>query len=72
MYIVDGIAYAGELEPMLQVVGVRPLNDFRLWVRFNNDEVKIFDFKLLLHWPTGIPLTAYILITAFPRGMMVK
>ncbi len=56
MYIVNGIAYAGELEPMLQVVGVRPLNDFRLWVRFNNDEAKIFDFKPLLKTPAFAPL----------------
>lgn len=56
MYIVNGIAYAGEQEPVLRVTGVRPLNDFRLWVRFNNSEAKIFDFKPLLKAPAFAPL----------------
>ncbi len=56
MYIVDGIAYAGEQSPALRVTGVRPLSDFRLWVRFNNSEAKIFDFKPLLDTPAFAPL----------------
>ena len=56
MYIVNGIAYAGEQAPILKVTGVRPLNDFRLWVRFNNSETKIFDFKPLLKTPAFSPL----------------
>lgn len=56
MYIVDGIAYAGEQSPALRVTGVRPLSDFRLWVRFNNSEAKIFDFKPLLNTPAFAPL----------------
>lgn len=51
MYIVNGIAYAGEKTIILHVIGVRALNDFCLWVRFNNNEVKIFDFKPLLKTP---------------------
>lgn len=51
MYIVNGIAYAGEQSPALRVVGVRPLENFCLWVRFNNDEARIFDFKPLLETP---------------------
>lgn len=56
MYIVNGIAYAGEQAPILRVVGVCPLSDFRLWVRFNNSEAKIFDFKPLLNTPAFAPL----------------
>lgn len=56
MYIVNGIAYAGEQSPALRVCGVRPLDDFRLWVRFNNSEAKIFDFKPLLKTPAFAPL----------------
>lgn len=41
----------------MRVSGVRPLDDFRLWVRFNNSEVKIFDFKPLLNAPAFAPLT---------------
>ena len=56
MYIKDGIAYAGEQTPAIKVAGVRPLADFRLWVRFNNGEAKIFDFKPLLDKPAFAPL----------------
>ena len=56
MYIVNGIAYAGEQTPTLRVTGVRPLSDFRLWIRFNNNEAQIFDFKPLLNTPAFAPL----------------
>lgn len=56
MYIIDGIAYAGEQEPVIKVSGVRPLDDFRLWLRFNTGEAKIFDFKPLLSAPGFAPL----------------
>jgi hypothetical protein len=51
MYVIDGIAYAGELEPLLKVVGVRPLDDYRLWLRFSNHEVRIYDIKPLFEYP---------------------
>ena len=35
MYIIDGIAYAGEKTKPIKVSGVRPLDDFKLWLRFN-------------------------------------
>lgn len=57
MYIKDGIAYAGEMTPILKVVGVRPLANHRLWLRFNNDEAKIFDFTQLLNAKCFEPLT---------------
>lgn len=44
MYIKNGIAYAGEQMLPLKVNGVRPLPDYKLWLRFSNGEVKIFDF----------------------------
>lgn len=56
MYIVNGIAYAGERKPELKVCGIRPMNDFLLWVRFNTGEVKVFDFKPLLQTPAFEPL----------------
>lgn len=56
MYIKNGIAYAGEPEVPLKVSGVRPMNDHRLWVRFNNGEAKIFDFTPLLDKPAFAPL----------------
>lgn len=56
MYIVNGIAYAGEKSPPLRVCGVRPLDNFRLWIRFNNGEKRIFDCKPLLSAPAFAPL----------------
>lgn len=56
MYIVDGIAYAGEKEPVIKVSGVRPMEDFKLWLRFSTGEAKVFDFKLLLEKPAFAPL----------------
>ncbi len=51
MYERNGIAYAGNPEPVLQVRGVRPLKDFKLWVRFSNEESGVFDCKPLLEKP---------------------
>lgn len=56
MYIIDGIAYAGEPEPVIKVSGVRPMEDYKLWLRFNTGEAKIFDFKPLLDTPAFAPL----------------
>lgn len=56
MYIMDGIAYAGEKAPEIKVSGVRPLEDYRLWVRFSTGEAKVFDFKPLLDTPAYSPL----------------
>jgi Protein of unknown function (DUF2442). len=51
MYIVNGVAHAGEATPVVKVNDARPLDDYRLWVRFNTGEAKIFDFKPLLAAP---------------------
>ena len=56
MYIVDGIAYAGEQAPALKVSGVRPMDGHKLWVRFSTGEAKIFDFEPLLEKPAFAPL----------------
>ena len=56
MYVIDGIAYAGEQSPALLVCGVRPLDGHMLWVRFNNGETRIFDFTPLLDTPAYAPL----------------
>lgn len=56
MYVVNGIAYAGEKTPMIKVSGVRPLPDHKLWLRFNTGEAKVFDFTPLLQEPGFAPL----------------
>lgn len=48
MYIKDGIAYAGEQKPALTISGVRPMQDYLLWVRFNTGEERVYDCKPLL------------------------
>lgn len=49
MDVLDGIVYAGNPTSTITVCEVRPLDDYRLWARFNTGEAKIFDFKPLLH-----------------------
>lgn len=56
MYERNGTAYAGELTQPLKVWGVRPLEDFNLWVRFSNEESGIFNCKPLLEKPCYAPL----------------
>ena len=56
MYIKNGIAYAGEQKPPLKISGVRPLEGHKLWLRFNNGEVRIFDFSKELDSPAFLPL----------------
>ena len=56
MYIIDGIAYAGEPKTPIKVVGIRPLSNYHLWLRFSNGESKVFDFKPLLDSPCYIRL----------------
>ena len=43
MYIIDGIAYAGEPRPAIKISGVRPLDGYRLWLRFNTGEIRTFE-----------------------------
>ena len=56
IYIIDDIAYAGEANPIIRVKSIRPLDDYKLQVRFSTDEIKIFDFKQLLDTPIFQPL----------------
>lgn len=58
MYIKDGIAYAGEQPHVIVVRGVRPMDDYKLWVRFSNGEAKVCDIKPLLYSPAFAPLKA--------------
>ena len=57
MYVMDGIAYAGEKAPEIKVSGVRPLEGHKLWLRFSSGEVRIFDCTSLLGSPAFAPLS---------------
>ncbi len=56
MYVKNGIAYAGEPRQPIKISGIRPLDGYKLWVRFTNGEAKIFDFDGLLDSPAFSPL----------------
>jgi len=56
MYIIDGIAYAGEQSSEIKVKSVRALPDYKLWIRFNDNSEKIFDFNSLLECSAYMPL----------------
>ena len=51
MYTVDGIAYAENKQELIEVIAIRALPDYVLWVRFTNGEIKEFDFKPYLDKP---------------------
>ncbi len=57
MYVLKDVANTGEPVFNVLVKIARPLDDFRLWILFSTDEVKIFDFKPLLTSPAFTPLT---------------
>lgn len=56
MYIINGIAYAGEQTQPLKISGVRPMENHMLWVRFSNGEARVIDCKPLLREPAFAPL----------------
>ena len=56
MYELDGIFYADKPKMLPKVCGVRPLNDYKLWVRFQTGETKIYDCKPLLKYQVFEPL----------------
>ena len=51
MFIQNGIVYASNPKPQIKVLSVRPLDNYRLWLRFTTGDVKVFDFKHLLDEP---------------------
>ena len=56
MYIIDGIAYAGERPTPVRAKSIQPIDDYKLYIKFSNGENRIFDFKPLLDMPCYKPL----------------
>ena len=56
MYVKNGVVYAGQPQQPIKVSGVRPLDGYKLWVRFSTGEAKIFDCSSLLDTPAFAPL----------------
>jgi len=48
MYIKDGICYAGELVPDIEVSSIKILDDGMLLVEFSTGETRLFDVTSLL------------------------
>lgn len=51
MYIINGIAYAGEPKESIRVKAVRPLDDLYLMITFSTGEKRIYDATPLLKYP---------------------
>lgn len=56
MYVVDGIAYAGELVEGIEVVSAFYAGNSILLVTFSTGEVRLFDATCLLGMPVFKPL----------------
>jgi K+ transporter len=56
MYIINGIAYASELAPGIEVVKVIALDDMMLLLTFNTGEKRLYDATALLEYPAFRPL----------------
>ena len=48
MYIKDGVCYAGELVPDIEVSSIKILDDGMLLVEFSTGETRLFDVTSLL------------------------
>ena len=51
MFIVDDIAYAGELSQGVRVEAVRVLDNMTMLVQFSTGETRLFDASVLLDLP---------------------
>ena len=56
MYVKDGIAYAGNPKPILNVLCIRPLDNFKLMVEFNDGTQRVVDMTPVLGNPAFMPL----------------
>lgn len=57
MYIINGIAYAGEPTETIKVKSVKVVSDLCLLITFSTGEKRIFDATTLLQYPVYQPLT---------------
>ncbi len=49
---------------ILKVVEVKTLPEYNLWIKFNNGEIRLFDFSSLLDKPVFVPLNDKALFNA--------
>lgn len=51
MYIVNGVAYAGNRGTDVRVAEVRPLADMMMLITFTSGETRLYDASALLEYP---------------------
>lgn len=56
MYIINGIAYAGEFSDEIEVENAAPLDDMMLLLTFNTGEKRLYDAAQLLKYQAFLPL----------------
>lgn len=56
MFVVNGIAYAGEKTPEPSVREVKPLDDLMMIITFDSGEKRLYDATQLLAYPAFQPL----------------
>ena len=56
MFIIDGIAYAGQPEGEMKVISAKSVGDFELLVRFSTGETRLFDGSALHAYEAFAPL----------------
>lgn len=56
MYIIDGVAYAGERKKPVSVMSIRPTGDYKYQVYFNDGRSGTFDMADVLSEPVFTPL----------------
>lgn len=72
MYIVDGIAYAGEPTEDMKVESARYMGGFVFLVTFSTGETRLFDVTSLFEYPVFQPLSDEQVAQAFAidRGVL--
>lgn len=63
MHIKNGIAYADDLSQKICVVEVVSIEGYTLFLRFNTEEVKSFNFEPMLQFPAFVPLRDHSVFT---------
>lgn len=56
MYIINGIAYAGEPVSDMKITSVKPLDDMMMLITFSTGETRLYDATQLLEYPAFQPL----------------
>ena len=57
MYVIDGVAYAGEPVDGIEVASAKVVNELSMLVTFSTGETRLFDAMPLLEMPAYAPLS---------------